>query len=751
MALFNASASDMNKIRHDSGSLFGGYGLRDDTTDTYVFKVAAEDYTTDTKNSTDLQNHERIIKKLVLTNLDGDFRIVHIGNIPVRTRWDGLSNDLNGLPDLGNSFSTVGETWANDYKLDWTNASFSSIELQIPDVDGNWLTHVTVASSSNLGNLPARENAFNSQKVDSARGTFLLSSFDRQGNSLQTEKALAYQSLVYNTQYPFGNSTAQYLFGDDRIVGTRNDDVLRGYAGDDKIVGGYGDDVLIADFGSDQLFAGPGNDVLVFGGSSSSWNSSKVNYRDVSIELAVGGSGKDIFVFRPSQINFTGRDDVYYDMHLPNLYSGKFKYKQVSLNDVDDWKYYVTPTGDIKTLDAADKEVTVLAKAFPLDDLPIHKFQWINDGSENGNIVVYGNQVGTAQPPKFIVGTNEQFGNYQDFYIDTVGNIYGAVERTFNPPIEAGYTITQVKEIDVDDYMGGFVYLDIEIRNNSNNNHSVIKEWPVGQLSALGHSGDTDYFVRGNQIVQQNFDFLKKSTFTAAQNPHIQKGYLDVYLSSSGDIVTDSAGPDSRQLVLKSGKEWNISTRAGNNEYVQLDTQLFSEGGDVFTRVRDDTWHYNPFMTQNQNADLMYTQTVAGKVVDRGNGVSDLTQRIKIEDFQIGSDTIDLSAFGLTTEFLADPSLRNKNGTSYLKALSDLMSKSEGLIITAAKTAWTSGNTSIFIKEDNKLDSNDNGTKNDTLLEIQLVGINISSLNARFFGEWNEQLSPAFDPLAPLG
>jgi hypothetical protein len=278
-----------------------------------------------------------------------------------------------------------------------------------------------------------------------------------------------------------------------------------------------------------------------------------------------------------------------------------------------------------------------------------------------------------------------------------------------------------------------------------------LRDLRIDKLSNLRHNGDTDYFVSGGQIIQRNFDFLKKSTFTAAQNPHLQKGNLEVYLSSSGDIVTDSAGPDSRQLVVKSGVEWNISTRAGTNDYVAIDTKLFDEGGDVYTRVRDDSWHYNPFMTQNQNADLLYTQTVAGKLVDRGNGVSKLTQRIKIEDFQIGSDTIDLSAFGLTKEFLADPSLRNKNGTSYLKALSDLMSKSEGLIITAAKTPWTSGNTSIFIKEDTKLDSNDNGTKTDTLLEIQLVGINVSSLNARFFGEWDEALSPAFDPLGPVG
>jgi len=739
MAIFNASASDMNKIRHDSGSLFGGYGLRDSTAETYTFK-ALEHTTT---------GSGVVIKKLMFTNSVGDFRVVFNGDISIRTRWDGnTTNDSTAFPDLGSSFtSSTGESSANDYKLDWTNASFSSIELQIPDASNNWVTHVAVASTSSTQNLPARDNAFDTNKVASARTSFQMSSFTLQSNSTQTDKAFAYQSLVYNSQYPFGNSTAQYLFGNDTIIGTRNDDVLRGYAGDDRIIGGFGNDVLIADFGSDQLYGGPGNDVLIFGGSSSSWDISKFKYRDVSIELAVGGSGKDIFVFRPSQINWTGREDVYYDMHLPNLYSGKFKYKQVSLNDVNNSKYYVTPTGDIKTLDATNKEVTVLAKAFPLNDLPIPKFEWINYAPENGNIVVYGTRVGTAQPPKFIVGPTAQFDNYQDFYIDTVGNIYGAVKSTFE---HSGFTVIRVDEIVVDDKNGGTVYLDLIVRYPNATQDTLLRNWEVGSLISTGHKADSKYEEIGGQIIQTNFDFIKKSTFTAAQNPHPQKGYLEVYLSSSGDIVTDSAGPDSRQLVVKSGVEWNISTRAGTNDYVAIDTKLFDEGGDVYTRVRDDSWHYNPFMTQNQNADLLYTQTVAGKVVDRGNGVSKLTQRVKIEDFQIGSDTIDLSAFGLTKDFLADPSLRNKNGTSYLKALSDLMSKSEGLIITAAKTPWTSGNTSIFIKEDTKLDSNDNGTKTDTLLEIQLVGINVSSLNARFFGEWVEVPTPVIDPLASI-
>jgi hypothetical protein len=171
MAVFNASASDMNKIRHDSGSLFGGYGLRDIAVETYTFKALKH---TTTSSSV-------VINQLVLTNSEGDFRVVYNGDINIRTRWDGIVGNSDNLPDLGSSFlppstgTHTGESFANDYKLDWTNASFSSIELQIPD-GPNWVTHVAVASTSSTQNLPARQNKID-EKVGPARTSFQNSSF----------------------------------------------------------------------------------------------------------------------------------------------------------------------------------------------------------------------------------------------------------------------------------------------------------------------------------------------------------------------------------------------------------------------------------------------------------------------------------------------------------------------------------------------------------------------------------------------
>ena len=138
--------------------------------------------------------------------------------------------------------------------------------------------------------------------------------------------------------------------------------------------------------------------------------------------------------------------------------------------------------------------------------------------------------------------------------------------------------------------------------------------------------------------------------------------------------------------------------------------------------------------------------------------MSALTERIRINDFQVGSDKIDLSAYGITNEFLQSNNLffggplvgnvysssltsyplvspMKLTGTAYLTALSSALSTKEGLTITAGRTPWTGGALSLFVKEDTKTDYNKNGSLNDTLVEIQLVGLSLGSLSAKMFGE----------------
>jgi len=51
--------------------------------------------------------------------------------------------------------------------------------------------------------------------------------------------------------------------GDDRLIGKNDDDLLRGGGGDDLLKGGNGDDKLIGGRGDDKLIGGDGSDIFV--------------------------------------------------------------------------------------------------------------------------------------------------------------------------------------------------------------------------------------------------------------------------------------------------------------------------------------------------------------------------------------------------------------------------------------------------------------------------------------------------------
>jgi Ca2+-binding RTX toxin-like protein len=67
--------------------------------------------------------------------------------------------------------------------------------------------------------------------------------------------------------------------GNDRIKGTRGNDVICAGAGDDKVDGGGGDDVIFGDAGDDRLSGGEGDDTL---------------YGDAGNDRLDGGRGFDV-------------------------------------------------------------------------------------------------------------------------------------------------------------------------------------------------------------------------------------------------------------------------------------------------------------------------------------------------------------------------------------------------------------------------------------------------------------------------
>jgi hypothetical protein len=675
MANFNVS-NDVQNVRFDTGSLFGGTYDRDGMDDAGILKLM----TVDGKQSL---VHTNSVYNIIQTGETRtyDYRVVNIGSISVRTRWDNDTTNDGTLADLGNTFSTTGESLTSDYKLDWSKAKFSSIKFQVPSYGAiynpttkdypSWTTVIEVASTDSVLDLPLRANETDADWVEIYRTKF--ENATTTANNYNA--AFEYQSVIYNWQWVFGTSSAQYLFGNDNVNGTRNDDVLRGYAGDDKLRGGNGNDLLYADYGSDQLFGGAGDDVLVFGGSSSSWDVKNFKYRSSPIELAVGGSGADMFVFRPSEITWTSKEDYYYDMSLPNLYTGTFKYKEVFDSELENAFFKVNSAGDVFAGNAA----SAFRKAFSPSDNPFSKYQKLSVTET----FAAGEYTGTLANSTFVIYSKIKASSSQktgfDFWVDAVGNIYKLAENK-NPNTPSDFSSA-----------------------------SIVKP---------------------------------PTAFTATTNPFftIKQPLQAATANDNGDIFINN-------VFIKSGRDVVLNERAGDyNGLIDLETK-WVEADSTFYRHQSDNWHYNPYMSQSQIGDYHSGTTGSNRAAtDPANGLSNLTQRIKIQDFKIGTDKIDLSAFGLSTDVLSANSkaLAGLSGTSYLKALSRLLETTEGLKITAAKNGWTSGNTSLFLKElatktattdPTPIDYNGNGTVDDTLLEIQLVGINISSLNGRFFGE----------------
>lgn len=82
----------------------------------------------------------------------------------------------------------------------------------------------------------------------------------------------------------------QILAGADQIVGSREDDVLSGFAGGDELTGNAGDDVLAGDEGNDLLAGGTADDALIGG---------------VGNDRLDGGAGTDVAVYLDAQAGVT--------------------------------------------------------------------------------------------------------------------------------------------------------------------------------------------------------------------------------------------------------------------------------------------------------------------------------------------------------------------------------------------------------------------------------------------------------------
>jgi hypothetical protein len=685
-------------------------------------------------------------------------------------------------------------------------------------------------------------------------------------------------SAVYNWNFPNDSGARPYLFGDDFILGTRDDDVIYGFSGNDTIRGYSGNDILRGMHGRDQLAGGSGDDVLVFDGSTSAFDTLSLRWASVGPEQASGGPGKDFFVFRPTEINLTPTNDLYQLFDLPSLsgnydkdkFLGNYRYKLLPEQDYNEQKsiWAVNKSGTVVQFTytyngnaASDKYLTAVHdQAFDEGHASIvFGAQTLAFRDDSANLLTQFSVVPTLTPasitnysgisstfsgtggigvpgggviPVSGVGTNivsslPPANWISSFYVPATPN--SAISVRASDSVVAPDSITSSQITVPFQVTSGTLLAATNITTMDGNipTGAGVRIWvrsdqiiAASALEVRFYSGDastltnttvpldiyplpsiskdlwTSVTLQGNWFAgdAKSFALFAKGdvSTTANTSTNIFVDRLELFDSALGDnqyrvlraYESDDAnlsltydpviGVNTQTRKLENSKTIDLFDRPRGSDGFPYGREFYDGGGDsgpdgfvgpsglqqwsyqtkdgVYIRVKDDNQYYNPFLSQNQNREPFSSQDP--------NRVSALTERIRITDFQVGSDKIDLSAYGITNEFLQSnnlfyggplvgnlysPSLTSfplvsqmkLTGTAYLAALSGVLSTKEGLTITAGRTPWTGGALSLFIKENNTAtgDYNKNGQLNDTLVEIQLVGLSLGSVSARMFGE----------------
>ena len=211
----------------------------------------------------------------------------------------------------------------------------------------------------------------------------------------------------------------------------------------------------------------------------------------------------------------------------------------------------------------------------------------------------------------------------------------------------------------------------------------------------------------------------------------------DVIVFSGGSNVWDyKAGTSTARGAYKSGID-QAAGGSGKDFFVFELPVVNYHGGDSYyptalpdlygnTVTLQPSVNYNPFLSQSQNATAFSPDA-------KSFNVSLLTFKTRILDFKVGDDKLDLSNFGIDQDFMVNKALTKLNGSAFITAM-NLALKPDGIQMVVGKTAFTSNNTTLFIQEA-AFDTNGNGKTNDTLLEIQLVGITSSAISMKMFGD----------------
>ena len=172
------------------------------------------------------------------------------------------------------------------------------------------------------------------------------------------------------------------------------------------------------------------------------------------------------------------------------------------------------------------------------------------------------------------------------------------------------------------------------------------------------------------------------------------------------------------------GKDYFVFNLPGFN-FTAADP-IYPSLPDLYGNSTGTLTNYNPFLSQSQNS-APFSASASSY------GVSPLTFRTRILDFKVGEDKLDLTNFGIDPDFINSKSLAKLIGAAFILA-ANLILKVDGYSLAIGKSASTANNTTLFIREAG-FDTNDNLKSNDTLVEIQLVGLASTSIGIKIFGD----------------
>lgn len=182
-------------------------------------------------------------------------------------------------------------------------------------IQPDYESEVTVAAEEYLGNgrYFIEFSVVGSPAIDritiiakDLRDDFLVYSVDEYNNG---DRLTSYWNFSHSLSDLATFGPSAWLSGNDRLIGNRYDDVLRGFSGDDSLNGQSGNDRLfgmggndriIGGIGRDRLNGGANNDIL-FGGIGADFldggNGNDTLEGGTGQDSLKGGAGEDVFVF----------------------------------------------------------------------------------------------------------------------------------------------------------------------------------------------------------------------------------------------------------------------------------------------------------------------------------------------------------------------------------------------------------------------------------------------------------------------